>query len=148
MAQSPPALLPASPPNDQELSPKANSVKRTRADIATPRRPGSDEARRQEEMEYIETPARAPPAMKRFLRSESPTRVSPRQPLSLIFSQEDASDPIPESLCRDDTPPPPKLSFGEEAESVFEVTQRVDSMQVAAHESAHQNGYETVDAKL
>ncbi|ORX71237.1 hypothetical protein DL89DRAFT_256279 [Linderina pennispora] len=136
MAQSPPALLPASPPNDQELSPKANSVKRTRADIATPRRPGSDEARRQEEMEYIETPARAPPAMKRFLRSESPTPRRTRQ------------IPMPESLCRDDTPPPPKLSFGEEAESVFEVTQRVDSMQVAARESAHQNGYETVDAKL
>ncbi|KAJ1941908.1 hypothetical protein FBU59_003363 [Linderina macrospora] len=153
MAQSPPALLPASPPSNYEHSPRANSVKRTRADIATPMRPGSDEARRQEEMEYIETPARAPPAMKRFLRSESPTRASPRQPLSMVFSQEDASDPISESLCRDDTPPP-KLEFGEEAESVVEVTQRVDSMQVAAQEVARQNAeemqgsYETVDAKL
>ncbi|KAJ2695624.1 hypothetical protein GGH99_000017 [Coemansia sp. RSA 1285] len=48
------------------------SMKRSRADIATPLKPGSMEARLQENMEFISTPARAPPAMKRVMRDGSP----------------------------------------------------------------------------
>ncbi|KAJ2770470.1 hypothetical protein IWQ57_002650 [Coemansia nantahalensis] len=55
----------------------AASTKRSRAEIATPRKPGSDEARTQLAMEYIATPARAPPAMKRPMRSVSPTGWRP-----------------------------------------------------------------------
>ncbi|KAJ2848489.1 hypothetical protein IWW36_003268 [Coemansia brasiliensis] len=47
-------------------------MKRTRADIATPKKPGTVEAQMQQQMEYIATPARAPSAMKRMMRSESP----------------------------------------------------------------------------
>ncbi|KAJ2055844.1 hypothetical protein GGI17_006488, partial [Coemansia sp. S146] len=47
-------------------------AKRTIADIATPRKPGSAEARVQEETAYVNSPARAPPSTKRLNRSESP----------------------------------------------------------------------------
>ncbi|KAJ2897500.1 hypothetical protein IWW38_001697 [Coemansia aciculifera] len=47
-------------------------AKRTIADIATPRKPGSAEARMQEETAYINTPGRAPHSAKRLMRSESP----------------------------------------------------------------------------
>ncbi|KAJ1802018.1 hypothetical protein LPJ75_006315, partial [Coemansia sp. RSA 2598] len=62
---------------DQQQSDGARlgSMKRSRADIATPRKPGSEEARLREKMEFIDTPARAPSASKRIMmRSESPTR--------------------------------------------------------------------------
>ncbi|KAJ1726602.1 hypothetical protein LPJ61_005076, partial [Coemansia biformis] len=69
----PPVMLAQSPHVSQEgfgLPPP--SVKRTRAEIATPKRPGTDEARAQLAMEYINTPDRAPSAMKRPMRSGSP----------------------------------------------------------------------------
>ncbi|KAJ2461553.1 hypothetical protein GGF42_000116 [Coemansia sp. RSA 2424] len=47
-------------------------AKRTISDVATPRKPGSAEARTQEEAAYINTPARAPPSTKRQMLSESP----------------------------------------------------------------------------
>ncbi|KAJ2742489.1 hypothetical protein GGI20_004445 [Coemansia sp. BCRC 34301] len=46
--------------------------KRTIANMATPRKPGSAEARKQQEAAYINTPARAPHSTKRQMRSESP----------------------------------------------------------------------------
>ncbi|KAJ2777823.1 hypothetical protein H4R18_004948 [Coemansia javaensis] len=52
--------------------------KRTRAEMATPRRPGTDEARAQLAAEYIDSPARAPSAMKRLMRAESPGARSPQ----------------------------------------------------------------------
>ncbi|KAJ1869058.1 hypothetical protein LPJ55_005622 [Coemansia sp. RSA 990] len=75
--QSPPPMLVQSPclskqPQELEPQPPLSSMKRTRADIATPKKPGTMEAQRQQEMEYIATPARAPSAMKRMMRSESP----------------------------------------------------------------------------
>ncbi|KAJ2448049.1 hypothetical protein EV183_005618 [Coemansia sp. RSA 2336] len=75
--QSPPPMLVQSPclskqPQEVESQPPLSSMKRTRADIATPKKPGTVEAQRQQEMEYIATPARAPSAMKRMMRSESP----------------------------------------------------------------------------
>ncbi|KAJ2621242.1 hypothetical protein GGI25_003434 [Coemansia spiralis] len=72
--QSPPMLAqsPLLTKSEDAFERPMGSMKRTRADIATPRKPGSDEARMQEEMSFINTPARAPPAMKRLMRNGSP----------------------------------------------------------------------------
>ncbi|KAJ2715685.1 hypothetical protein H4R19_001068, partial [Coemansia spiralis] len=76
--ESPPALLMQSPYVAQDgFGQLSTSTKRTRAEIATPRKPGTDEARAQLAMEYIATPARAPPAMKRPMRSGSPVSRRP-----------------------------------------------------------------------
>ncbi|KAJ2001025.1 hypothetical protein GGI04_003143 [Coemansia thaxteri] len=69
IVQSPHSIHPA---NTLEDPPPSLSIKRTRADIATPRKPGSVEARAQEESAYINTPARAPSSTKRPMRAESP----------------------------------------------------------------------------
>ncbi|KAJ2601833.1 hypothetical protein GGF40_001114 [Coemansia sp. RSA 1286] len=54
---------------------RMGSMKRSRADIATPRKPGSEEARLRERMEFIDTPGRAPSASKRMMmRPDSPTK--------------------------------------------------------------------------
>ncbi|KAJ2502804.1 hypothetical protein GGH96_000821 [Coemansia sp. RSA 1972] len=76
--QSPPPMLVQSPycarssGEFDTLSVSSSSMKRSRADIATPRKPGTQEARAQQEMEFINTPARAPSSMKRFMRTGSP----------------------------------------------------------------------------
>ncbi|KAJ2360966.1 hypothetical protein H4S01_005483, partial [Coemansia sp. RSA 2610] len=73
--QSPPPMLVQSPRVDAGQFAETRtsmSMKRTRADIATPQRPGTVEARTQQDMEFINTPARAPSAMKRQMRSGSP----------------------------------------------------------------------------
>ncbi|KAJ2755104.1 hypothetical protein GGI19_001918 [Coemansia pectinata] len=69
LAQTPHVRHSGGSPEDEPLSVFA---KRTIADIATPRKPGSSEARVQEEAAYVNSPARAPPSTKRLNRSESP----------------------------------------------------------------------------
>ncbi|KAJ2826410.1 hypothetical protein GGI24_002921, partial [Coemansia furcata] len=69
LAQTPHVRQLGSSPEDERPSAFA---KRSIADIATPRKPGSAEARVQEESAYINSPARAPPSTKRQMRSESP----------------------------------------------------------------------------
>ncbi|KAJ2203680.1 hypothetical protein IW143_005733, partial [Coemansia sp. RSA 520] len=64
----------------------SSSMKRSRADIATPRKPGTQEARAQQDMEFINTPARAPSSMKRHMRTGSPvsrTLVEPNSGLDI-----------------------------------------------------------------
>ncbi|KAI8321818.1 hypothetical protein GQ54DRAFT_339691 [Martensiomyces pterosporus] len=81
-AQSPPLPPPDSPPlffdeaaMDTLASAKPLTAKRARADIATPKKPGTEEARRQQDAEFIYTPARAPSAMKRQQLSVSPPKM-------------------------------------------------------------------------
>lgn len=52
-------------------------AKRTRAQIATPQRPGTFEAQLQEENSYIDTPSRAPSSSKRANLQERPVSPSP-----------------------------------------------------------------------
>ncbi|KAJ1798190.1 hypothetical protein LPJ59_002661 [Coemansia sp. RSA 2399] len=70
LAQSP--LLAVGAPSQIDDVKVVGSMKRSRADMATPRKPGTVESRVQESMEFINTPARAPPAMKRLMRDGSP----------------------------------------------------------------------------
>ncbi|KAJ2156275.1 hypothetical protein GGF46_005297 [Coemansia sp. RSA 552] len=93
--QSPPMLV-QSPRIDQAA---VEMRKRTRADIATPRKPGSSEARAQIEAEFINTPDRAPPAMKRLMRSASPLATS------------DDTEPIQEATHYSSPLPPPKFDL-------------------------------------
>ncbi|KAI8320245.1 hypothetical protein GQ54DRAFT_312824 [Martensiomyces pterosporus] len=125
--QSPPMALPDSPISQPvfSLTPELSgsslfsptkppvSTKRTRADIATPRKPGSAEAKRQQDMEFINTPARAPPAMKRLQRAESPT--------------EDMDSVEGSSLAEIAVYSPPKFVV---AEAAAEVAQGIDAMVV------------------
>ncbi|KAJ2720002.1 hypothetical protein GGI07_004872 [Coemansia sp. Benny D115] len=76
------------------------SFKRTRAEIATPMKPGSLEARMHEQMEYISTPTRAPSSSKRIMRSESPTNLSGSAQMKLLADTESLS------MSVSDTPPP------------------------------------------
>ncbi|KAJ2118243.1 hypothetical protein IW146_000094 [Coemansia sp. RSA 922] len=69
LAQTPLVRHSGGSPEDEPLSVFA---KRTIDDIATPRKPGSAEARAQVETAYIDSPARGPPSTKRQNRSESP----------------------------------------------------------------------------
>ncbi|KAJ2344724.1 hypothetical protein GGH91_002768 [Coemansia sp. RSA 2671] len=69
LAQTPRVGHSAGSPDEQRA---AVFAKRTIAEVATPRKPGSVEARVQEESAYINSPARAPPSTKRLMRSESP----------------------------------------------------------------------------
>ncbi|KAJ1746908.1 hypothetical protein LPJ78_005607 [Coemansia sp. RSA 989] len=124
--QSPPPMLVQSPclskqPQELEPQPPLSSMKRTRADIATPKKPGTMEAQRQQEMEYIATPARAPSAMKRMMRSESPDaritdndgslRLAAQPPLSskrnqsppkFLLGQNDSSRQLKSPIMDDD----------------------------------------------
>ncbi|KAJ2561129.1 hypothetical protein GGH12_004235 [Coemansia sp. RSA 1822] len=103
--QSPPPMLVQSPYGARSssefdtLSVSSSSIKRSRADIATPRKPGTQEARAQQEMEFINTPARAPPSMKRFMRSGSPvarTFVEPNSELDIpVVADADIVDSSP-----------------------------------------------------
>ncbi|KAJ2858792.1 hypothetical protein GGI22_003232, partial [Coemansia erecta] len=79
LAQSP--LLAVGAPSQIDDVKAVGSMKRSRADMATPRKPGTAESRAQEITEFIDTPARAPPAMKRLMRDGSP--VSRRASLEL-----------------------------------------------------------------
>ncbi|KAJ1840642.1 hypothetical protein LPJ73_006361, partial [Coemansia sp. RSA 2703] len=75
--QSPPPSMAFSPSSQSRGTfETGGSMKRSRADIATPQKARTMEAIRQERMEFINTPARAPSATKRIMvgRSESPTR--------------------------------------------------------------------------
>ncbi|KAJ2408807.1 hypothetical protein J3F80_001815 [Coemansia sp. RSA 2526] len=90
--QSPPPMLVQSPYGARSsgefdtLSVSSSSMKRSRADIATPRKPGTQEARAQQDMEFINTPARAPSSMKRHMRTGSPvsrTLVEPNSGLDI-----------------------------------------------------------------
>ncbi|KAJ1662010.1 hypothetical protein IW140_006239 [Coemansia sp. RSA 1813] len=112
LAQSP--FLPTGAPSQRDDVKLGGSMKRSRADIATPRKPGTMEARMQESMEFISTPARAPPAMKRLMRDGSP--VSRRASLE---------NNSPDGLC---SLPPEQESGG----SLVSATQ---SLSVAQSES-------------
>ncbi|KAJ2547718.1 hypothetical protein EV175_005103 [Coemansia sp. RSA 1933] len=70
LARSPPVSVKAS--NEADDAKPSGSMKRSRAEMATPRKPGTSESYMQENMEFINTPARAPPAMKRLMLDGSP----------------------------------------------------------------------------
>ncbi|KAJ2803363.1 hypothetical protein H4R20_002928 [Coemansia guatemalensis] len=119
--ESPPSMLLQSPyvgvENQQEFQPMV-SLKRTRADIATPLKPGSVEARAQEMSEFINTPARAPSSMKRAMRSGSPVGrnniagddyMLGGSASSLLAA---CSDPVLDATSTDSLPP--KFDLGEE----------------------------------
>ncbi|PIA16001.1 hypothetical protein COEREDRAFT_81688 [Coemansia reversa NRRL 1564] len=117
--ESPPPMLLQSPyvgvEHEQEFQPSV-SLKRTRADIATPLRPGSMEARAQEMSEFINTPARAPSAMKRAMRSGSPIGRNDtagdddvlRGSTGRLLA--DRSDPVLDATSTDSLPP--KFNLG------------------------------------
>ncbi|KAJ1723219.1 hypothetical protein LPJ53_002431 [Coemansia erecta] len=113
--QSPPppiAFSPGSHSRETFETTGGGGMKRSRADIATPQKAGTMEAARQERMEFINTPARAPSATKRIMvgRSESPTRLDESAQMMRLVETETETL----SIHSVDSPPAFKFALGGE----------------------------------